>query len=161
MDIDTHAVRAAELEATACDSCGQPDPLNLHLLGCDDEPEQPATLPDLLRHLAAGLEILPEPISWEWRRYNNVPGLHMHISGVADFEQWRQWFAAPEATPGKWQQPTLSDGIWHRRHISQTAWRGQQVNLLWIENRDELDTRAERRAELVAELAKLGGAVTV
>lgn len=121
------------------------------------KPEQPATMAELLHRIAYGMEILPEPPSFERGRVYGEPqaDIYLHLDTAAAFEQWRQWVGAPAAEVGQWKPTGLSSGGATRRHTTTGDWRGRSIRLLHIEYRHESLTREERRQQLAAELAKL------
>jgi hypothetical protein len=117
--------------------------------------ERSATLAELMHRIAYGMEILPDPLSTEYR--SSGAGIKIHLYQLAEYERWRQWCGAPAVEPTEWTPSGLPLNGASRRYETTTEWRGWRIVLLCIEHRREPLTRAERRQQLVAELARLDG----
>jgi hypothetical protein len=116
----------------------------------DQELRQPASLAEVLRWIADGMEILPEPLGI---RCGQADPINIHVHTMADWDSWRRRLGAPMVEPGQWKE--YSGGGMHRRFVTTAEWRGRLIELLMIETRATPETKAERRERLLAELAEL------
>lgn len=117
------------------------------------DPPAAAALGDIVRALADALEVLPQPLRWEWAKHGGS-GVSVHLGSLADLVEWARWWGAEPPEPTEWRPITGGRSLC-RQHVTALVRAGQCVDLRSTELRAEPETPAERHERLTAELARL------